>query len=849
MHVTNSRRILRRTVMGALAGVLAATGTTLLPSQVSAAEQAANGGGPARATKGTARDAGVKLSTGERLERIPGTKGFRVAGADGQPANGTYAFAQADGELTVRPIGEKRPLPATTVRTDEAGSGMTPYGATANRRVNFSVAEDRGRGGIINLWNTSTWTWYPVNSDQYVAKGTADVPAGTYFATIQYDYYAETRPSYLLTKSFTVGSTTADVVFDETAAKPMGIVADDTSARRAGAAVWLTTPNGNTVGQVGGGADRIFVTPFTMSGVTVQLHDVLTKYGSSQLRPSPYRYDLVHQFKNTVPANPVVTVKTAGLAKTVTTFRSQAGRQTGRLDTWRKPADTEPFVAAQAASTVTAPGTLTEYVTPNVTFGRWYLDGDNHVDLRDRSLPAGTSAGETIGQGPLQPGTGGLSDRTSTRIGLYEPYSYSDAHGNRGADYGALQKYRLTSRGATLVDSAYEDGFKTYGATVPQAAAPYEFTHTTIRRGPNARLSTRLVREWTFTSSGYSSVPRQDNFLPLLDVSFDVPGLDSRNTAPAGTVRVATTVTSRSETATESLTGLEYSTDDGATWRPASAEGDITVGADDRFLSLRATGTDDSGATVRTTLIRAFGGPGSVSLPDESAGDVKISGVTVNGNNPIVVDGALGQYPVSSQASFNASSPAGIARGGMTLYKGSYERPDAVIPLLWTACTPANGTTASCTGDVSIAPRDLADNALAGEWKVAVWAESQDGTSYADRHTARTVRIVRTTRLTTDATPEPVTKGATLTVTGRFTGSDWLTGGQLGLPGRRVNLEFRRAGTADHVLVGSAVTDSTGKAAVTLKATYDGEYRWNAGPSLILTTTKPALAPDTIDVR
>ncbi|MFE5939367.1 hypothetical protein ACFQ69_28875 [Streptomyces sp. NPDC056470] len=848
MHVTKSRRLLRRTVMGALAGVLAATGTTLLPGQVSAADQAANGGGPVRATKGTAKDTGVKLSTGERLERIPGTKGFRVAAADGRPATGTYAFAQADGELTVQPIGRKQPLRATTVRTDESGPGMTPYGATANQRVNFSVGGDRGRGALINLWNTSTWTRHAVESEQYAARGTATVPPGTYFATIQYDYYAETRPAYLLTKTFTVGSTTANVVFDETAAKPMGIVADDTGARRAGAAVWLTTPDGDAVGQVGGGADKIFVTPFTMSGVTVHLHDVLTKYGSSQLKPSPYRYDLVHQFKNTVPANPVVTVKTAGLAKTVTTFHAQAGRQTGRLDTWRKPADTEPFVAPQAASNVTAPGTLTEYVTPNVTFGRAFYDGENHVDLDDRTLPVGTSAGETIGRGPLQPGAGGDSERRSTQIGLYEPSSYGDADGNRGADYGALQKYRLTSRGVTLVDSAYEEGFKVYGANVPQAAAPYEFTHTTIRRGPHARLSTRLVREWTFTSSGYSSVPRQDNFLPLLDVAFDVPGLDSRNTAPAGTVRVATTVTSRWETATASLTGLEYSVDDGATWRPASAEGDLTVGADDRFLSLRATGTDDSGATVRTTLIRAFGGPGSVRLPDESSGDVKISGVTVNGNNPIVVDGAYGQYPVFAKAAFTASSPAGIARGGMTLYKGSYERPDAVMRL-WTVCSPANGTTASCTGDVAAAPRELADNALAGEWKVAVWAESQDGTSYAERHTARTVRVVRTTRLTTDATPEPVTKGATLTVTGRFTASDWLTGGQLGFPGQRVDLEFRKAGTTGYALVGSAVTDSTGKAAVTIKAAYDGEYRWNAGPSLILTTTRPTLTPDAIDVR
>ncbi|MBT2440958.1 hypothetical protein J7E93_12705 [Streptomyces sp. ISL-36] len=846
MHVTKNRRNLRRTVVGALAGVLAATGMTLVPGQVSATEN------PVPATKGMDKGAGVKLATGERLERIPGTKGFRVAAAVGRQASGKYAFEQTDGELTVQPIGEEKPLPATTVRTDEAASGLTPYGeygTTANQRVNFSVAGGYAVGTYISLWNTSTWTRYDVTTEQYMPRGTANVPPGTYFATIQYDYYAETRPGYLLTKTFTVGGTTANVVFDEKAAKPMGIVSDDTSARRAGAAVWLTTPNGDTVGQIGGGADRIFVSPFTMSGVTVHLHDVLTKYGSSRLRPSPYRYDLVHQFRNTVPANPVVTVKTAGLAKTVTTFHSLAGRQTASLDTYRKPADTEPFVAAQAASPVTTPGTLTEYVTPNVTFGRSLLDGGNHVQLGDRTLPTGTSAGETIGRGPLQPGAGGHSGRSATHIGLYEPYSFTDARGNQGADHEALQQYRLTSRGVTLVDSAYEGGFKTYSATVSSSSAPYEFTHTTIRRGPHARLSTRLVREWTFTSSGYSSVPRQDNFLPLLDVTFDVPSLDIRNTAAAGPVRVAATVTSRSTAATASLTGLEYSTDDGATWQPASAEGDITVGAGDRFVSLRATGRDDSGATVRTTLIRAFGGPGSVSLPDESAGGVKISGVTVNGGRPVVIDGATGQYPTDVEAAFTVTSPAGIARGGMALYKGSYERPDAVFPFQWTQCTPANATTSSCEGWLNLAPRHLVDNALAGEWKVAAWAESQDGTSYADVHAALTVRIVRPTRLTTDATPEPVAKGATLTVTGRFTVSDWLAGGYLGHPRQRVNLEFRKAGTSAYTLVGVATTDSTGKAVVALKAAYDGEYRWSAGPSWNPTTAPPVLAADAVDVR
>ncbi|MGW8364740.1 hypothetical protein ACWGK1_29795 [Streptomyces wedmorensis] len=835
--------------MAVLAGALTATGMAFVPGQVSAAERGAGGGSAVRATKGVARDASVRLATGERLERIAGTKGFRVAAAGGRPATGTYAFAQADGELTVQPLGGKKPLAATTVRTDEAGPGMTPYGATATQKVSFSVANNAvyASAPFMRLWNTSTWQSVPVTPAQYELKGTAYVAPGTYFATMSYMPYDATRPSYLLVKTFTVGSTALNVAFDEKAARPMGIVTDDTTARRSDISLGLTMPGGDTVGAFGFGPDKLYVTPFSVTGMTADVHEVLTKYGSSQLKPSPYRYDLVHRFKNSVPANPVVAVQTAGLAKTVTTFRSRAGRQTGTLWSYRTPSETEPFFAGQASSPVTAPGTLTEYVTPNVKFSRRFDDDSTQVELGDRTLPSGTSAGETIGQGPLQPGAGGESGRSGSRIVLYEPYSYSDVHGHRGADYEALQQYRLTSRGTTLVDSAYEKGYKTYGAAIPQSAAPYAFTHTTIRRGPNARLSTKLVREWTFTSDGYAYVPRMENSLPLLDVVFTVPQLDIRNTAPTGTVRVATAITSRTAVPA-SVTGLEYSTDDGRTWQPASAEGDITVGTGDRFVSLRATGKDDSGATVRTTLIRAFGGPGSAGLPDEKAGDVTISGVTVNGGRPIVVDGVLGQYPINVPTSFTATSPAGIARVGMILYKGSYERPDAVLPFL--PCAYSNNpTTATCANEVYVAARTLGDNALAGTWKAAVWAESLDGTSYAEVHAAQTVRILRPTRLTTDAAPEPVAKGAALTVTGRFTASDWLTGGQLAYPGRRVLLEFRKAGTSAYTLVDTAYTDSTGKASLTLKAGVDGEYRWIEGPVFLLPTAPPTTASDAVDVR
>ncbi len=58
------------------------------------------------------------------------------------------------------------------------------------------------------------------------------------------------------------------------------------------------------------------------------------------------------------------------------------------------------------AGPVRAPATITEYVTPGVSMSR-LLDYDNgqRLALPDRSLPAGVSAGETVGAGPLVPST------------------------------------------------------------------------------------------------------------------------------------------------------------------------------------------------------------------------------------------------------------------------------------------------------------------------------------------------------------------------------------------------------------------------------------------------------------
>ena len=152
-------------------------------------------------------------------------------------------------------------------------------------------------------------------------SGSVSLPPGDYLAVARYGYYRQRN--YLLVRTFKVSTAGLTVTLDERAAKETGITADDTTAKRANAAAWLTVPGGDTVGFTGGGPAKNYVTPFSVTGVSLRLHELLAKSGASTAVPSPYRYDLYKVFTTTVPSTPIVKVTTAQLAKTVTSLRAR----------------------------------------------------------------------------------------------------------------------------------------------------------------------------------------------------------------------------------------------------------------------------------------------------------------------------------------------------------------------------------------------------------------------------------------------------------------------------------------------------------------------------------------------
>ncbi len=199
---------------------------------------------------------------------------------------------------------------------------------------------------------------------------------------------------------------------------------------------------------------------------------------------------------------------------------------------------------------------------------------------------------------------------------------------------------------------------------------------------------------------------------------------------------------------------------------------------------------------------------------------------------------------------------------GPYLYKGSYTAPDNMLfgnkPA---SCTATSATVATCTGKIDVYPGDgELLNSDAGTWKGGALALAQNGqdpaaedyditkVGYADKGGLGSTLVQRNSKLTVNATPEPVKKGKTITVTGKLTRASWDSGKYVGLPaGQKVTLQFRKAGTSSYTDVKTVKTTTGGALKTTVKADKDGYFRYKyAG----ITTTAGATATgDFVDVR
>ncbi|OQQ16942.1 calcium-binding protein [Streptomyces sp. M41(2017)] len=247
-----------------------------------------------------------------------------------------------------------------------------------------------------------------------------------------------------------------------------------------------------------------------------------------------------------------------------------------------------------------------------------------------------------------------------------------------------------------------------------------------------------------------------------------------------------------------------------------------------------------------TSKITPFTGS---SPADEKVGDTKITSVTVNGGSDIVVG-------ISKKKTFTvtvtASDPSGINDGYAMLWHGSNIDDDvdgAIVPDAETGtCTASGATTATCKVTLVADPNEnIYSNILAGSWKVWAGAQGNDG-DYVITDAYKTARVQRYSKLTVNASPEPVKKGKTITVTGLLSRANWDTGKYAGYTVQPVGLQFRKKSVSTYTSTLKTVkSDSKGNLKTTTTATADGYFRYNfAG-----TSTTPAVKAtgDYVDVQ
>ncbi|MDX2695890.1 hypothetical protein Sipo8835_29295 [Streptomyces ipomoeae] len=243
--------------------------------------------------------------------------------------------------------------------------------------------------------------------------------------------------------------------------------------------------------------------------------------------------------------------------------------------------------------------------------------------------------------------------------------------------------------------------------------------------------------------------------------------------------------------------------------------------------------------------------------------DVTFVNMKVNGGKPIVV-GATKHvkvpvtYTLKHAANLDVTSKT-FLNGPFLYYKSM---PTSVMedfkePVLFgddaATCVDTSSTAASCKAVIDIRPADgdLA-NSLAGTWKVGGLALQGDVDSEELGQTWQgklgTVKVQRQAKLTgANASPEPVRKGRTITVTSKLTRANWDTNKTPGYAGQPVKLQFKKKGTSTYKDVKTVKSSSTGALKTTVKATADGSYRFVfAGSNGTSTATSAA---DAIDVK
>ncbi|WP_369244312.1 calcium-binding protein [Streptomyces sp. R41] len=226
-------------------------------------------------------------------------------------------------------------------------------------------------------------------------------------------------------------------------------------------------------------------------------------------------------------------------------------------------------------------------------------------------------------------------------------------------------------------------------------------------------------------------------------------------------------------------------------------------------------------ATVGTLALLSFVTPAAHA--DSSKGDTVFTSVTFSKTTVNV--------GVSAAQSLTVTATAKDGSGIKGIYGGKLVSSDSRLIYADSAtCTRPTSTTMKCTYTYTLEPdrTDYFDlkNSSAGTWHFNAEAAAYDQ-DYFTLDTGAPFKVKRYAKLaTTQATPEPVTKGGTLTVSGALTRANWDTNVYAGYGSQKVALQFKKSGSSTYSTVKNVTTDSGGKLKTTVTASYSGTWRW-----------------------
>ena len=234
---------------------------------------------------------------------------------------------------------------------------------------------------------------------------------------------------------------------------------------------------------------------------------------------------------------------------------------------------------------------------------------------------------------------------------------------------------------------------------------------------------------------------------------------------------------------------------------------------------------------------------------------VTFSALKVNSGKNIVV-GPTAQVTVS--ATYTVTKPANLDPNSFAtlpvLYRGTTlgtNSDDLLAGDDVGTCTASSSTVLKCSAKIQFRPKssdqdiDLLSSE-AGTWKLGALAgDANEATTWQGG--LGTTHLQRQATLTTDASPEPVKKGKTITVTGKLSRANWDTNKYAGYSTQPVKLQFKKKGATTWSTLKTIKSSSTGALKTTVKASADGYFRYTFAGT---TTTSPVnSSADYIDVR